>query len=349
MPDQAVDATRFFRQVSDQIALAERAANTVTTRWFDIAGCTLKIRFLGSTLTPVIAPALSHLEHAPASRDADLTLHCWDCSSLGLAFPLAPVDKAAFTPRGEIRGLNDARHHAAFEPSGSQLSLMDVTDGQAIYCVGNAAQIPRFNAAEPVRGLLSWFMRAHGRQLLHAGAVGTPQGGVLLIGRSGAGKSNTALGCLASGLRYASDDFCAVSTTGSPTVYSLYSTGKTHKSDWSWHPFLQDLAPDPDHARNDKLIYYLHAAVPDKLIRAFPLKAILLPRRGSGACSVRPVAPAAALRASAPDTAHLLPDAGVEVLTGIAGLVRAVPCYELLLGSPPQDIPGLIATLLDSL
>jgi hypothetical protein len=342
----AVDVARFFESVLAQIAEAERAAGEVSERWFGIAGRTLLLRFIGTALLPFVAPALSHLKVTPSTRNADLTLHCWDCESLGVEFPKAPVTIEAFTPRGEVHGLNDFRFHAAFESGGRLLSLMDAHLRQAIYCVGVATDIPRFDVAEPIRAILSWFMREQGRQLMHAGAVGTPHGGVLLIGRSGAGKSNTALGCLDSDLSYASDDFCAVSAEGSPMVYSVYSTGKTHERDWDRHPFLALLTPNLDPERLEKAIYFLNEAAPHKLISSFPLKAILVPRRAGETCEVRPIPAVAALRLAAPDTSRLLPDAGAEVLRCLAQLVRAVPCYELLLGSRPELIPGVISELL---
>ena len=97
------------------------------------------------------------------------------------------------------------------------------------------------------------------------------------------------------------------------------------------------------------MIYFLNEASPDKLIASFPLKAILLPRRSSENCAIVPVPSVAALRASAPDTARLLPDAGPEVLRCIARIVRLVPCYELHLGSRPEIIPNAIAALLEKL
>ena len=268
------DVVGFFEGMQAQVAVAERAAGEVSERWLEIAGRTLRLRFIGSALAPFIAPALSHLEIASPTHDADLTLHCWDCKSLGMEFPSAPVTIEAFTPRGEVRGLNDLRFHAAFESGGKLLSLMDAHRKQAIYCVGIATDIPRFDVAEPIRAILSWFMREHGHQLMHAGAVGTPQGGVLLLGRSGAGKSNTALGCMNSGLSYASDDFCVVTAGENPLVYSLYSTGKTHERDWRHLPFLTQLSPDLDPHRLEKAIYFLNQAVPHELILSFPLKAI---------------------------------------------------------------------------
>jgi len=345
---KSVDAEQFFENVWAQIAAAERAAGEVLERWFEIAGLTLQLRFLGSTLESYVAPALEHLEISEPRSTSDLTLHCWDCRALAVDFPKAPVGIEAFTPRGEVQGLNNRRFHAAFDSGGRQLSLFDVRLQQSVYCVGAADAIPRFEIAEPIRAILSWFMRENGRQLIHAAAVGEPEGGVLLIGRSGAGKSNTALACLASNLRYAADDFCAVAAGADPKVYSIYCTGKTHEIDWLRHPFLAGLSPNLDPAQREKAIYFLGRTCPHKLISEFPLKAILLPRRGGTTCSLRPISSIVALRLAAPDTARLLPDAGAEVMRCIAELLRKVPCYELFLGSDPQCIPKKISAFLST-
>jgi hypothetical protein len=332
----------FFDSIRTEVSRAEAEAGEVIERWFRIAGVTLLARFIGRALDPYLTPALGHLEIPDPGVAPDFTLQCWDCASLGLAFPPAPVAIASFTPRGDIRGFNGGGFHAAFEPGGRQLSLLDEGSRQAVFCAGDAAGIPRFEFAEPIRALLSWMMRAHGRQLIHAAAVGTARGGALLIGRSGAGKSNTAIGCLNSPLKYAADDFCAVAAQPTPTVYSLYSTGKTRESDWARHPFLADLQPDLDPAKLEKAIYFLHRACPAKLIAEFPLKAILLPRRGGETCETRPVSPATVLQLTAPDTSVLLPGAGAEVMRCMATLVRAVPCYDLQLGPRPEAIAGVI-------
>jgi hypothetical protein len=172
---------------------------------------------------------------------------------------------------------------------------------------------------------------------------------VLLIGRSGAGKSNTALGVLSSDLRYAADDFCAVSTDGVPMAYSLYSTGKTRESDWERQPMLRTLAPNLDPERRDKVIYFLNRAVPERLIAGFPLKGMLVVRRGGDCCVTRPMPANRALVEIAPDTAMLLPDSGAEVLRSLARLSRLLPCYELVLGPDPARIPVVIGDLLEAL
>lgn len=345
-PGAADLAPAFFDRVAGDCDDAAGHAPVYLHR-YRIAGLTLHIRFIGDALIRVIHPALAHLGASPGPVP-DLTLTCLDSASTGTPFPHAPIPKAGFTPRGEIVPLTTDRYRAAFEPSGRLLSLFDVAGRRAIYCTGDAAAIPRFDVAEPIRAILGWFMRAHRRQLVHAGAIGRPDGGVLLLGRSGAGKSNTALRALASPLQYAADDFCAVSAAGPPTAYSLYSTGKTREEDWRDHPLLEQLSPDLDPTRADKAIYFLAATVPDRLIAAFPIRALLLVRRGGDEIAIRPLQPGAVLAATAPDTAMLLPGSGAEVLSAIGRLVRAVPCYTLQLGRDPEAICPAIETLLDS-
>jgi hypothetical protein len=97
------------------------------------------------------------------------------------------------------------------------------------------------------------------------------------------------------------------------------------------------------------VIYFLERAVPERLIAEFPLKAMLLLRRGGSDCAVRTAAANAVLAASAPDTARLLPDAGPEVLQTVGRLVRRLPCFELSLGPDPDRIGGTIEALLAEL
>jgi hypothetical protein len=338
------------RAFRDRIArLAETAAaghGPAKTRRYRIAGKRLDIRFLGDRLVPHITPALAHLECGPDAGPPDLELVCWDCSELGLAYPDAPVAKAEFTPRCEIPALTDASIHTAFEPQAKLLSLFDRDAGKAWYVVGDAREMPRFDKAEPVRAILSWFCRAHGRQFVHAGAVGHEDGGVLLLGRSGMGKSNTALACLQSPLGYAADDFCAISTTGQPTAHSIYSTAKTRQSDWRRFPFFAGLAPDIDPEGREKTIYFLNQATPEKLLLRFPIRALLIVRRSEGPTRLTAALPEAVMTEIAPDTTRLLPDAGGEVFAAVSRLARAAPAYTLHLGGGPADIAPTIDRLL---
>src|SRR5262249_41636965 len=64
-------------------------------------------------------------------------------------------------------------------------------------------------------------------QPIHGGAVGSAEGGVLLAGGSGAGKSTVALSCVRAGWRYAGDDYLAVRTDGGEAfVDNLYGSAR---------------------------------------------------------------------------------------------------------------------------
>lgn len=69
-------------------------------------------------------------------------------------------------------------------------------------------------------------MEKNGCQLLHAAAIGTEEGAVLITGKGGIGKSTTALSCLQSGPYYFADNYLIVRLEPEPLVYSLYCTAK---------------------------------------------------------------------------------------------------------------------------
>ena len=88
---------------------------------------------------------------------------------------------------------------------------------------------PEWNCSTPLRHILHLALATRGVQFVHAGAVGRPDGGVIIVGRSGSGKSTSTLSTLGSDLLYAGDDYVGVSLNpdgGGPYVHSLYGCGK---------------------------------------------------------------------------------------------------------------------------
>ena len=96
-----------------------------------------------------------------------------------------------------------------------------------------------------MRNILHWWAASTSGQLIHAGALGRPDGGVLLLGAGGAGKSTTTLASLGSALRIAGDDFNLVDTAEPVTVHSLYSGAKLADAARSRFPELAGKAPSP--------------------------------------------------------------------------------------------------------
>jgi hypothetical protein len=174
--------------------------------------------------------------------------------------------------------------------------------------------------------------------LVHAGAVGYLAGGVLLAGKGGSGKSNTALSCLNSSLSYLSDDYCILSLAPTPTLHSLYSTGKIHPADLQRLPFLATRMVNRERLDVEKALFFLYSEFSDKIATQLPLRAILIPQiNGSGKTTIERTTSVAGLLAMAPSTMAQLPYAGSEVMEMLGELVRQVPCYYLNLSTDTQQ------------
>jgi hypothetical protein len=264
-----------------------------------------------------------------------------------VALPESPCGRDDVLPRGDMLGFNDRRFKMAYHSHGRLLSVLDLARGHAIVCAADAAAIPFFERACPLRPVIAWWLRRHGVQLLHGAAVGTAGGAVMLAGKSGAGKSTTALRCMLAGLDYLGDDLCGVSGGEAPVVHCVYSSAKTHRHDTAALGRLAGAVANPADPDSEKAIYFLYPHWPERIARARPLRAILLPdHRARGPIGFAPASPAEVLVAIGPTTATLLPDAGGELLEILAPLVRALPCYRFALGGDPAAIPGAIAGLI---
>jgi hypothetical protein len=181
--------------------------------------------------------------------------------------------------------------------------------------------------------------------------VGSVDGGVLLAGQGGAGKSTTTLACLAGGLAVAADDYTLLSLDPLPYGYSLYNTAKLRTlEDMRRFPqFLPGIA-NVAGLDGEKPMIFLHQHWPQSVLRGFPIRAILLPQIcADGATAVRRATAAAALKALAPSTLLQLPGLGQGALQAMSRLVRLVPAYTLALGPDLARIPAVVAGLLRDL
>lgn len=342
----SVTPEEFFHAALGSAGEAEISAGAVE-RFYSIGNLTVRLRFAGPALLPFVTPALEHLE-IPAREEASLTIHLWDTVTTGAKMPPAPWSinyDVAF--RGDVTGFSDERYRTAYQPQAALLSMLDMETGTAVYWTRDARLIPSYIVAVPLLYILNWWLRKHELQIVHAAALSTPEGGVLLAGKGGSGKSNTALTCLNAGFLYAGDDYSLVSSAPNPTVYSLYNSGKTFAEDIQRLPFLAPLIANPELVGSEKALYFLHQHFPEKLTSSFPLKALLLPRvTGQPETRVRRATPAAAILALAPSTIAQLAGAGLETHSAITRLAASVPCYHLELGTEREQIPGVIRDLI---
>ena len=338
----------FFKIAYQAFERAEEVASGSVKLFYTIGGYNVCLRFAGSSLIPIITPALEHLTTLPCKSPA-LTICLWDSSSTGTIMPSLPWSKDDYNARGEVRCYNDSLNYASFNLGAGTLNMLNTEMNLALYWVRDSHHIPIYERGSPLLKILHWWMSDHGRQLIHAGAVGTAHGGVLLAGKGGSGKSNTALSCLNSRLLYLSDDYCLLSAEPVPYAFSIYNSGKLDIASMQRHPYLISAIHDSSSHDSEKALFFFHRHCPENITTGFPIRAIVLPKiTGGEEPRFSMTSPMTALRALAPSTIFQLPGAESKALNIIADVVKKVPCYTLDVGPDLSKVPNIILDLLSS-
>jgi hypothetical protein len=334
----------YFDAVLERTLAAEARAGAITHR-LDVAGVLVRLVFAGAMLDDVLMPALAHLCVADdPTVPVAATLHVWDSAGSGIAMAPPPRGRDCFTERGDIWGLTSARTRIAWHWSDYSVALAQRDLASAIWWVGDAAELPYWSRASPLRTLFHWVMRWHGRHLLHAAAVGAEQGGVLITGAGGAGKSTAALACLAAGMRYVGDDYLIVALDPEPRAISLYATAKLNPDQLARFPMLRAALVNPTALAREKAVLRLFPAYDGQLARSMPLRAVLTPEiTGQSQTGFAPAEAARLRHAASFTTITQLPHAGRASQLFIDRLVAALPALTLRLGTDLKAIPAAIA------
>jgi hypothetical protein len=243
--------------------------------------------------------------------------------------------------------MTSERVRSAFQWAEFSVNLLDLERGLGVFWVQSAETLPYWTRSSPLRTLFHWWMNHTGAQLLHAAAIGTEDGALLLTGKGGVGKSTTALACLTSGLRYVADDYLIVRLEPEPRVYSLYSTAKLDGRQANRFPTLAALVSNPESLEREKAVLQLHPELAAWMPRSLPLRCIATPSFGDEPASSFVATSAAALeRAAAFTTMSQLPHSGRTTYDFIRRMVDTLPGFELLLGHDVDAVPDAIRALL---
>ncbi len=338
--------------INDAFQQAAQATRSPTLDYFyRINESVVRLRFASPRLVEWLTPALAHLATTPRPSPA-LTVGLWDSTTTGVTLPPLPAAMQQPLPADELWGSyhHSDRFHTFFQPTYRLFTMLDTHGCEAFYWVHDGGQLPLSEGGAPLLTLLHWWLGQQGRQIVHGAAVGTAAGGALLVGKSGSGKSTTALACLQAGLHYLGDDYCLVGATPQPTVYSLYSSGKVHFADLERFPRFQLAQSSRRYVDAEKALYFFADSFAAQIVPSLPLKAILLPQISpDGKSAVTLVSPATALLAMGPSTVFQLIGEKSQIVHHLGQLVRQLPCYRLTLGPDLAAIPPLIADLLAKL
>jgi hypothetical protein len=301
-----------------------------------LAGRGLRVRYVAPDLVTRFRPTLGHLETSHELEPVDLEIGCWDRALTSVVPPPPPWTLDDHLAENRIRGHVGGRVRATFDPTARILCLYDRDRRTAVLHAATSAGVPRWMDRAPFRTILTWWAADRGLALLHASAVAGRDGAVVLAGTSGAGKSTTAMACLAAGMDLLGDDACVVSTGSEPKVWSLYRLAKLEPDALRRLPALAALATDRHDEQTliDPGTHHRGGA---------PLRAILLPQvTDATATSVVPLRATEAMRVLGPTT--LLEGGGLsgDALGTLTEVARQVPCFRLELGT---DLDGVVATV----
>ena len=313
-----------------------------------------KIRCAGEGQSAQLQKAFEHL--ATDQSGAGLTLHVWKYGSV----PASPALESFFAhlyanwsalcgPRGEVLDFHCESLAAIFHPGPDTLSVVDFETGVAFYVLRDDSPLPFWELSSPFRHILHPWFSSLGLQYTHAGAVGGLNGGILLAGKGGSGKSTTSLLCAADGMMFAGDDYC-LTDAKSGHVFSLYNTAKLKGlEDFERVPAMRGRSFNSDSFEQGGLgkgTFNLSELWPERMAKGFPLRAILLPALSRARDSfIEPCSAADALLALAPSTLAQLPASGRADCDRLASLAERVPAFRLHLGSDLDQIPALIRKL----
>lgn len=337
----------FLSRMLEAQASAEALAGRAVRRRFQIAGNDIELSLAHSALAELFCNALAHLE-IPARDEPNFTFYIWDEASSGIGPPLPCWSQKELLGHGEITALIDAERYLQVARDISIIAAHRLSRQAAVW-LRSVGDVEEWERAAPLLALINWWASGFDYFNVHAASVGRPDGGVLIVGPGGVGKSHTAIACLDSELFYVSDDHCLLGTGDRPSTASVYSTAKLFASDLHRFPMLQQRDKEAFRTQEDKAVFYLNEIAPDRLSSGFPIRAVLLPHPSGRRDTQIMRAPASvALLLLGPDNVLRWPSVGRVAFGRFASALRSLPCFRLEAGYDLSQIPKAIASLLDT-
>ncbi|MCP4937424.1 MAG: hypothetical protein GY927_25240 [bacterium] len=345
------DAEEFWVEMETAVSHAH-SVHPVTWHELTVVGCSVALTCVGKTVAGFFLPALAHLENVTSSANLPMVqFSLCDTATSGLNPPPIPFSAADYFRYGQRAVYHNGELSIMHILTETMILAYNRRERRGILWTRDASALSIYERAAPLQSLFYWALEEFGWQIVHAAALGRADGGVLLVGNSGAGKSTTALSVIQDDeLRYLSDDKCLVRLGQSPTAFSIFNSAKLNEDMLDALPQFRPLIADWDaEFKIGKGLAFLYPNLKEKMIRSFPIRALLIPRIANREKpKLTPANGIDAFRVLGPSTVIWLPGAEANSYRFLAQLVRSVPCYFLdLAASPGANLPA-IAEVIDT-
>lgn len=283
---------------------------------------------------------------APAAQQGEgPVIRAWDSARSEVPPPPSPWGKGDFLPRDGLRGSGGDGYDYAYDVTWRLLSVWDRARQEGWFWAADAGRFPYWEPTSPFRYLIHWALADQGAVLAHAAAVGTGGSGLLIVGRGGAGKSTSALACLAAGWDYISDDYCVLTSGGTPTAHPLYSAAKLGDGSKALLPDLYRHAR-PGPPSSPKRLIHPEEFAPERCVATLPVTAVVVPEVGEATGEPRRISAAVAARALSASTTFQMAGTRPETLSLIRQVIDGLPAYGLVVGPDVALIPERLAACL---
>src|SRR5262245_19420582 len=225
--DLAVRLDSFFDQGLAAFARAIQPAGPAVEQTHCIAGQPVRMHFASPALAASLGPALPP---GIAAAEPRLSIYAWGGEQPGGLLPPPDWEAVGYFERGNVRGHHSPRYSLAYDRKPEVFSAFDAVRRLGLYWARDSRGLLYYEEAAPMRRLLQGWLQRRGLLALHASGVSSPAGGALLAGRTGSGKSTTALACARAGLGYGGDDYVLVAPGPAPRLHGLYRSAKLNPS-----------------------------------------------------------------------------------------------------------------------
>ena len=337
-----------------QMAFAEATTKypgELQQSFYIFAGRNVRIRFLGREMAEHIRRPFAHLEtNQKLLTTPDLLIDLWD-HNFG---DRQQIDCAENGPGWHETTLESGDGRFVGQRLPNTFSCLDRKHNRIVGSIAWHDQIFIYERAKPLSRLLLNWCNDQDVQVIHTGLVARDNKGLLLVGKSGSGKSTSSLACIIAGFGYVSEDYVGLELCddGSFVGHSLYNSVFLRTDHLERFPQLATHAIRGRLPYEEKSVIILSQLFPERLERAVPIRALVLPRVVTGpAARLRPASKGEALLALGPSSLLQIPNRGLGVygFNKLACLVERIPCFWLEVGADLTSIPERLEKLLAGL
>jgi hypothetical protein len=306
-------------------------------RRLTIAGRPVAIRFRSPALADRYRAAIARValdDSDPTPGAPALTIGCWDTATTGVGIPPLPWIQDNLLHRDRVRGHTTGDIRATYQQSKGLLHLYDARRALGLMHATSPAAVPAWTDRAPFRTFVGWWATDLGLSMMHASCVATEDGAALIAGRSGSGKSTTAMTCVLAGFGFLCDDACIVDLddVAGPLVHAVYGGSKLEPEAAHRLGLSPDAAGEP------------HLSEPTGAVGCARARVLLLPQiTGRRETRLEELPRTEVLRQLVPGSIREGGGLGGRALQEMTRVVRTVPSRRILLGTDPAGVAAAVA------